>query len=414
MRDRLLIVHGGAPTAVMNASLYGAIRAARASGVVGTVLGARGGTRGLLEGDYMDLSALPEETLEALPRTPASFIGTSRFPVESGDYDRIVDRLVEDGIRYLLFNGGNGSMDTCGRIAQAVARKAPGSGIKVVGIPKTIDNDIAATDHAPGFGSAARYLAASVAELSQDIASLPIHVCVVESMGRNSGWLAAASALARPAAPTAAAGRAAPPVPGRAAPSAPDRLGPHLIYVPEVVFDEEKFLDETRSLYDRLGGVVVVASEGLRNREGEPIVPPIFKTGRSVYYGDVSAHLCGLVIRRLGIKARSEKPGVLGRCSMAHQSALDREEAILAGSEAASAAMAGRTGVMVAFRRLSSSPYRCETFLVPVEAVMLGERTLPLEYLNPERNGVGEDYLDWCRPLIGGDLPVFAEPPAAG
>jgi 6-phosphofructokinase 1 len=388
MKDKLLIVHGGAPTAVMNASLYGAIRAAKASGEVGKVLGARGGTRGVLEGDYIDLSALPEGTLEALPSTPASFIGTSRFPIEAVDYDRIVDSLVRDGIRYLLFNGGNGSMDSCGKIAQAVARRAPGSGIKVVGIPKTIDNDIAVTDHAPGFGSAARYLAASVAELSQDIASLPIHVCVVESMGRNAGWLTAASALAQRGS-----------------------LGPHLIYVPEVAFDEEKFLDEAKSLFERLGGVVVVASEGLRDKDGTPIVPPVFRTGRSVYYGDVSAHLCGLVIRRLGIKARSEKPGILGRCSIAHQSGLDREEAILAGSEAAAAALSGETGVMVAFRRLSSVPYRCETFLAPIEEVMLHERALPREYLSPALNGIQDSYLDWCRPLVGGDLAAFAERP---
>jgi 6-phosphofructokinase 1 len=388
MKDKLLIVHGGAPTAVMNASLYGVIRAAKASGEVGKVLGARGGTRGVLEGDYIDLSALPEGTLEALPSTPASFIGTSRFPIEAVDYDRIVDSLVRDGIRYLLFNGGNGSMDSCGKIAQAVARRAPGSGIKVVGTPKTIDNDIAVTDHAPGFGSAARYLAASVAELSQDIASLPIHVCVVESMGRNAGWLTAASALARRGS-----------------------LGPHLIYVPEVAFDEEKFLDEAKSLFERLGGVVVVASEGLRDKDGLPIVPPVFRTGRSVYYGDVSAHLCGLVIRRLGIKARSEKPGILGRCSIAHQSGLDREEAILAGSEAAAAALSGETGVMVAFRRLSSVPYRCETFLAPIEEVMLHERALPREYLSPALNGIQDSYLDWCRPLVGGDLAAFAERP---
>ncbi|MCX7028249.1 MAG: 6-phosphofructokinase [Spirochaetes bacterium] len=415
MKDNMLIVHGGAPTAVMNASLYGAIRAASASGAVGRIYGAQGGTRGVLEGNYIDLSVLPEETLEALPTTPASFIGTSRFPVETGDYDRIVDRLVEDGIRYLLITGGNGSMDTCGKIARAVTRRAPGRGIKVAGIPKTIDNDLAGTDHAPGFGSAARYLAASVAELSQDIASLPIHVCVIESMGRNAGWLTASAALAKPSAwkDEVQGSKAAPGAATGADAVQDDRLGPHLIYVPEIAFDEEKFLDEAKTLYDRLGGVVVVVSEGLRGKDGKPIVPLIFQTGRSVYYGDVSAHLCGLIIRRLGIKARSEKPGVLGRCSIAHQSPVDREEAITAGREAAAAALSGKTGVMVGFRRLSSKPYACETFLVPVEEVMLHERTLPIEYLNAERNGIKESYLDWCGPLLGGVLPVFAWRPGA-
>lgn len=389
MSDGMLMVHGGAPTAVMNASLYGAVKAALASGVVARVYGARHGSGGILKQDFMDLTALSPDTLEALPRSPGSFIGTSRFPVEEADYERIVDILVERKIRWLLFNGGNGSMDTCGKIARAVARRAPGtpgSGIRVTGIPKTIDNDLAMTDHAPGFGSAARYLAASVGELCQDVASLPIHVCVIEAMGRNAGWLTAAAALAGG--------------PG---------LGPHLIYAPESPFDEEAFLDDAKTLYDRVGGVVVVASEGLKTADGVPVVPPVFRTGRSVYYGDVSAHLAGLVIRRLGIKARSEKPGILGRCSIAHQSDTDREEAIVAGREAANAALSGETAVMSAFRRISSVPYRCDTFLVPVEDVMLRERTLPQEYLNGRKNGVEPAYLEWCRPLVGGPLPAFAD-----
>lgn len=402
MNDNLLIVHGGAPTAVMNASLYGAIRQARASGAVDGIFGAENGSAAIASGNWIDLGALPSETLEALPNTPASFIGTSRFPLEEDGYEKIVDTLVEKNIRYLLFNGGNGSMDTCGKIVQALARRVPGSGIKVVGIPKTIDNDIAVTDHSPGFGSAARYLAASTAELAQDIASLPIHVCVIESMGRNAGWLTAASVLAKDSLRDAAGrmdgfGR-----------NARSPLGPHLVYVPEIPFDEEAFLDEAGSLYKKFGGVVVVASEGLKDASGKPIVPPIFQTGRSVYYGDVSAHLANLVIMRLGIKARNEKPGVLGRCSIAHQSPVDRAEAILAGEEAVKAALEGQTGVMVGFRRISPEPYRCETFLIPLEEVMLHERSLPLEYLNADRNGIDDAFVQWCRPLAGGALAPFA------
>lgn len=398
MSGTMLIVHGGAPTAVMNASLYGAIRAASESGEVDRVLGARHGARAIFSGDYIDLTALRDEELELLPRTPASFIGTSRFPIEDTDYPRLVDALAGQGIRYLLLNGGNGTMDTCGKLARAAARNPRAAGLRIVGIPKTIDNDLAGTDHAPGFGSAARYLAASVAELARDVAALPIHVCIVESMGRNAGWLTAASALARDA--SALAGDA----------SAPPALGPHLIYVPEVPFDEERFLDEAKTLYDRVGGVVVVASEGLKDARGTPIVPPVFQTGRSVYYGDASAYLCTLVIRRLGIKARSEKPGILGRCSIAHQSPVDREEAILAGAEAARAAIAGHSAVMVAFKRISSSPYRVETTLVSIEDAMLRERSLPLEYLNEARNGIDGSYLEWCRPLIGGPLATFTSP----
>lgn len=392
MDKNALIVHGGAPTAVINASLYGAVRAFKESGFRGRIFGARGGSGALLTGDFIDLTALPQETMERLPYTPASFIGTSRYPVDSDAYGAIVDKLRELRIGYLLFTGGNGSMDTCGKIARAAEKKK--AGIFVAGIPKTIDNDIAVTDHAPGFGSAARFLAASVHELAADVASLPIHVCVVESMGRNAGWLTAAAALALDA----------------GLPSAESPAGPHLIYVPELPFDEERFLDAAGTLYKRYGGVLVVVGEGLKDASGTPIVPPVFRTGRSVYYGDVSAHLAALVIRRLGIKARSEKPGILGRCSIAHQSSVDREEAVLAGAEAAAAVLAEKTGVMAGFRRCSDRPYRCEPMLIPVEDVMLQERKLPRSYVLPSGDGIAEEFIDWCAPLIGDPLPPFARP----
>ncbi|AEE17797.1 diphosphate--fructose-6-phosphate 1-phosphotransferase [Treponema brennaborense] len=410
MKKNMLIVHGGAPTAVINASLYGAIKQAKKSGMVNHIWGARGGSHAVLTGDFIDLGNLPEETVELLPITPASFIGSSRYQVTESDYERMVDVLVEKDIQWLLFTGGNGSMDTCGKIAKCVAKKAPGKGICVTGIPKTIDNDIAVTDHAPGFGSAARYVAATVRDICADVASLPIHVCVVETMGRNAGWLTAAAALA----------------------GGSRKTGPHLIYVPEIAFDEEAFLDNAKTLYDAYGGVVVVASEGLRDKTGKPIVDPIFQVGRSVYYGDVSAHLCNLVIRKLGIKARSEKPGLIGRCAAAYQSSVDRAEAIEAGTRAVQAALAGKTAVMVGFKRVSTRPYRCETVLIPVEEVMLHERTLPAEFLTAgtatgtaiatgtagSATGIAtataggtipsEAFVNWCEPLIGDELPPFA------
>ncbi|NLE16714.1 MAG: diphosphate--fructose-6-phosphate 1-phosphotransferase, partial [Spirochaetales bacterium] len=329
MYENVLIVHGGAPTAVMNASLYGVIKEAKDSGVCRHVYAARGGTQAVLTKNFIDLLTIDEQTIEQLPFTPASWIGTSRFHVSEEDYAMMVEILLAYDITGVFFNGGNGSMDACGKLAKAVKAhpQARQKGIRVVGIPKTIDNDLAITDHAPGFGSAARYLASSVQELSQDVASLPIHVCIIESMGRNAGWLTAAAALAK----------------------TEESVGPHLIYVPEVAFDEEQFLDEAKCLYEKHGGVVVVASEGLRTKTGEPIVKPIFQVGRSVYYGDVSAHLCNLVIQRLGIKARSEKPGILGRCSIAFQSDVDREEAVLVGRAAVKAMLEGRSEVMVGF-----------------------------------------------------------------
>ena len=387
MPKNILIIHGGAPTAVMNASLYGVVKETRESKHFDHIYAAKGGAEAVLLENFVDLSQIPEEVLQQLPHTPASWIGTSRFHISEQAYHDMVKVLLKYEITAVLFNGGNGSMDACGKLARAIvdhpiARKR---NIKVVGIPKTMDNDLAVTDHSPGFGSAARYLAASVAELSQDLASLPIHVCVLECMGRNAGWLTASAALAK----------------------TEEGLGPHLIYVPEVPFHEEKFLDEAKSLYERYGGVLVVASEGLKNEQGEPIVEPIFQVGRSVYYGDVSSHLANLVIKRLGIKARSEKPGILGRCSIAFQSETDRDEAILVGREAVKAVLNDQSQVMVGLRRLGDEPYRCEPFLIPLDQVMLHERTLPLSYLTEKQNEVTQEYVSWCRPLIGGALPSF-------
>ena len=208
---------------------------------------------------------------------------------------------------------------------------------------------------------------------------------VFQQARRNAGWLTAASALARKN-------------PGDA---------PHLIYLPEVPFDEEDFLNRVKELYERLGGVVVVVSEGLKNKAGEPIVPPIFKVGRSTYYGDVSAYLCELVIKKLGIKARSEKPGLLGRCSMSYQSDSDREEAILMGAEAVKAVMSGISGVMPGIIRKSTNPYTFKTELIPIEKVMLEERLFPEEYISENKVDVSDDFIEWLKPLVG-DLPESA------
>lgn len=387
MRDNLLIIHGGAPTAVMNASLYGVIKEAKSSNAFQHIYAARGGAEAVLLERFVDLALLDPSIVEQLPGTPASYIGTSRYHISESGYQLMVDVLLKHSINVVLFNGGNGSMDACGKLAKAVSLHpiAREKGIRVIGIPKTMDNDLLVTDHSPGFGSAARYIVSSARELAQDLASLPIHVCVLECMGRNAGWLTASAALAREA----------------------EGLGPHLVYVPEVPFHEEQFLDEAKTLYERYGGVLIVASEGLKDEKGSPIVPPIFQVGRSVYYGDVSSHLANLVIQKLGVKARSEKPGLLGRCSVAFQSETDRDEAILVGREAVKAALKERSEVMIGLRRISSEPYCVEPFLIPLQEVMLHERTLPLSYLKDHKRDVTQEYLDWCRPLLGGPLESF-------
>lgn len=379
-----LIVHGGAPTAVINASLYGAICEAKRHSEIKNFYAAAGGAGAIVREELIDLFAVSGAELELLPFTPASAIGTSRDPLEGEDYDDIARVLKKRDIRYVFFTGGNGSMDACGKVYHACQRA--GVEVCVVGIPKTIDNDIAVTDHAPGFGSAARYLAGTVSEVSQDLRALPIHVCVLEAMGRNAGWLAAASALARSG----------------------NGDGPDLIYLPERAFDERRFLDDVERLRRQKSGILVVASEGLRNAGGEPVVEPVFQVGRAVYYGDVGSHLANLIIRELGIKARSEKPGICGRASIAFQSPVDREEAILAGREAVRAAVRGESGVMVGFERMAGEEYRVETCLIPVEQVMLAERTMPETFINAAGNDVTDAFVDWCRPLLGGPLRSFA------
>ncbi len=379
MEGNLLVVHGGGPTAVLNASLYGVIREAQKNPDIKKIYGAIGGSEAILTENFLDMGELEDEKIELLLQTPGTAIGSSRFPLEQEQYEAMVDILKKNDIKYVLFNGGNGSMDTCGKVSKVCADE----GIYVVGIPKTMDNDISIIDHAPGFPSAAKYIATVTKEVGEDVKSLPIHVCVIEAMGRNAGWITAASVLARKE-------------PGDA---------PHLVYLPERNFKEEEFLEDVKRLYDELGGVVVVVSEGLRNEKGESIVPPIFKTDRAVYYGDVSAYLAELVIKKLGIKARSEKPGLCGRTSMLLQSKVDREEAVLVGREAVKAAVAGHTGVMVGIRRKGGEEYGIETPLIPIEEVMLNERVMPEDYINERGNDITESFARWCKPLIDGDLP---------
>ena len=384
MEGNVLVVHGGGPTPVINASLYGVVEEAKKSGKVEKVYAAMGGTGAIFSEDFLDLLTVPEEELKLLLQTPATAIGSSRYALWDDDYKKMPEIFKKYNIRYVLLNGGNGTMDTCGRIHKVCAPE----GIRVIGIPKTIDNDIAVTDHTPGYGSAARYIAATTHEVGEDVKSLPIHVCVVEAMGRNAGWITAASALARKEKGDA----------------------PHLIYLPERPFNEEEFLEDVKKLYDELGGVVVVASEGLKDKDGKPIVPPIFKTERATYYGDVSAHLANLVIQKLGIKARSEKPGICGRASIAWQSETDRDEAVLAGREALRAALEGDSGVMIGFKRITKedSRYGIELFRVPIEEVMMYERIIPEDYINERGNDVTEAFVEWAKPLIGGPIPDFA------
>ena len=385
LRGACIIGQSGGPTSVINASAYGVIDTALKSGAITQVLGAEHGIMGVLNDRLFDMGQEDPEELRLLKYTPSSALGSCRYKIadpelDDTDYKRILEVFKKHDVRYFFYNGGNDSMDTCNKINQYM--QSVGYECRVMGVPKTIDNDLFGTDHCPGYASAAKYIATSIMEVYQDA-----HVydkgmiVVVEIMGRHAGWLAAASALA-----------------------SEYGAGPDLIYLPERPFDEAQYLRDVQKLIEEKHGVVVVASEGLKDKDGKPIVEPVFKVGRATYFGDVSAHLANLVIKHLGYKARSEKPGLLGRASIALSSDVDRREAILAGEEAVRAACAGENGKMVGFIRESTSPYRARTTLIDVNDVMLVEKKMPDEYINEAGNGVTQAFLDWCAPLIGEPL----------
>jgi len=371
----ILFMHGGAPTAVINASLAGALSYLREIDFEGRILAARFGTGGLLKKDIIDLTAVSDAEIKALSFTPGSAIGTGRDHLEAEDYRKLKDILVELDVGYVLMCGGNGTMDTCRKLA----KECEGSGVYVCGIPKTMDNDLSITDHSPGFASAARYIAGTVREVAEDVKGLPIHVVVIEAFGRDAGWITAASALAR-----------------KGEDSYPD-----MILLPEVPFDEKRFLERVKDLHEKKGGLIVVASEGLRYADGTPIVEPIFQVGRSTYFGDVSSHLANLIIKNLGIKARSEKPGIIGRASIKWQSDADRCEAEACGRESVKAVLSKKNAYMSYIERISDNPYKTKVCISPITDEILEARCMPPEYIDKDNFDITEAFRVWAEPLIG-------------
>ena len=384
----LVVAHGGGPTAVINASLAGVIRQARAQPEVDRVLAGRHGIEGVLADDLIDLTELGDEDLDRLERTPSSAIGSCRYKVGDADYDRIAGVLRSRGVGYFLYNGGNDSMDTCLRMSEKMADVA------VAGIPKTIDNDLAGTDHSPGFGSAARYYAVTTAELCLDAAALGIQVSVLEVMGRNAGWLAASTVLAR----------------------ALDPSFPLLVLLPERPFDRDGFLSSVARAWEDTHGLVVVASEGLADAAGEVLGTSGGREAVDAFGhkmpGGVGEHLAGLLRGELGIRARAEKPGLVGRASRALVSEVDRREARMCGEQAVAMLCGGASGFMVGLNRTSDSPYTVETAMVALEEVANVERKLPDEFIAESGLDITAGFEAYCRPLIGDDpLAGYRRPP---
>ena len=382
MKGNLLVAQAGGPTCALNATLKGVIEEALPQKEMGEIYGALGGAGGIIDERMVDLGRQPKQFIVRLQGTPGAVLGTSRRPLSEEDFQVMVKVLRKRNIKYLCFNGGNGSMITCLRLHQMLEGE-----ISVVGIPKTIDNDIAVTDHSPGFPSAARYMAVTTAEISRDVAAMPIHVSIVEAMGRNVGWIAAASVLAR----------------------SRSQGGPQLVYLPERPFSEAQFLEKIAEKFHRQGGFIVVVSEGLVDEQGKPVAPQLVIPGhKDPYPGDVSVYLANKVWTKLGIKARAEKPGIALRSSATLHSEIDILEAMAVGARAVRAAVSGDAGTMVGIRRVSSEPYRFETMLIPLSEVAGIERCLPDLYINATGDYITDAYIDYCLPLVG-KMPLYAE-----
>lgn len=402
LKGNLLFGQSGGPTSVINSSAAGVfLEALDHPDLIPRVLGMKHGIEGVLKGEVYDISREDRAELELLTGTPSSILGTCRYKLadpdkDDRDYRKILDYFRRYDIRYFFYNGGNDSMDTCHKVSAFL--KANDYECRVIGIPKTIDNDLVGTDHCPGFGSAARYLANSIAEVWQDTHSYNTPMAVVfEIMGRHAGWLAGATALA-----------------GLVG------CGPDLIYLPEVPFDQDKMIRDAKRVLEEKNIVLICVSEGIMTADGRLVVEELSKRATDSFghkqLGGTAALLADRLGQDLGIKVRGIEFSLLQRSAAHLASGVDIEEALMAGREGVKAALAGVSGVMMGFERTSSDPYSCRIIKVPLDQVANHEKTVPLEWINDEGNGVKTAFIDYALPLIQGEscqvhekgLPRFA------
>nr|WP_162990795.1 diphosphate--fructose-6-phosphate 1-phosphotransferase [Maliibacterium massiliense] len=386
MNRNVLICHGGGPTAVLNASLYGAITEAKKTPGVGKIYGAMQGTGSLVTepAHLIDLTDLPQSELDLLPYTPASVIGSGRLLMNEGYFARICQVIEENDIGYVLLNGGNGTM----RMVSVLSQCFDPNKVRVMGIPKTVDNDLAGTDHTPGFISCANYAITQAYGLSRDVGCAPLHVMILEVMGRDSGWLTCATALARREAGD----------------------GPHLIYAPENFMSQDKMLgDIDNKLCGRKGGILMVVSEALKGMDGQPFFPPIKTPNGDVLYGGMGSNINNLIVDKLHLQGRAERVGMQARADY-HNSPRDRAEAIEMGQLAMRYAAEGMSGMMVGYRRVSNDPYQVTPITTPASEVAGGVKEMPPEFFNAEKNDVTDAFMDYIRPLCDEVPPRMARP----
>lgn len=390
LKGNLIVGQSGGCTAAINSSLVGVIEEAMRHPEIENIYGALFGIEGLLAEKLIDLRRESQKTLHRLGSTPAASLGACRYKLTTADYEHTIDIFKAHNIRYFFYIGGNDSADTSHRIAK-LAREV-GYDLRVIGVPKTIDNDLPITDHCPGYGSAARFIAIATMDAGLDTECMrnvdPIKI--IETMGRNAGWLAAASALGKQG----------------------EEEAPHLIYVPEHGLKIDRFLQDVEAVYRRLGYAVIVVAETIRDEKGLPmgqIEAEMFTDsfGHKRLTG-ASQFLCDLIGRELKLKARWDKPGTIQRVSSMALSRVDLAEARLVGATAVRSAVDGESDQMVVLVRNDGRRYSVSTALTPLQTIANREKLLPQEYIAPEGNFVTSAFIRYARPLIGGPLPRHA------
>lgn len=383
----LMVVQGGGPTQVLNATLAAIIGEARAERGFARVLGARGGTRGLVENKIVDLSRLTASELEGLRVSPGAALGSSRFKPSADQMQWIVENLEQLNVRSMLFIGGNGTMRGAEILREHCLRM--GHETQVLGLPKTVDNDIAATDRCPGYASAARHAAQMTRDLGMDVRSLPQPVSIFETMGRSVGWLSAAAVLGKRDAADA----------------------PHVVCLPEKPFEMEGFLSGIEGAVANHGWAVAVVAEGIRYADGRMVYQKMDSAQADPLQrpltGGVGQFLADQVSAKLKIRCRCEKPGLLGRCSALHVSEQDRKDAELVGRAGVWGLLEGRSGEMVALLPLGSTELSGYKF-VPMKDVVGVDREIPAEWIGEGPLPVKAGFIEYLQPLAGELVPYHA------
>ena len=388
LRGACVIGQSGGPTSVINSSAYGVIRTALDTDCITKVYGAAHGIKGVLEDKLYDMGEEDAYELSLLMNPPSSELGSCRYKMadpdkDDTDYKRILEIFKKYDVRYFFYNGGNDSMDTCDKISRFMEKS--GYECRVMGVPKTIDNDLYNTDHCPGFGSAAKYIATACAEVYKDAHVYDTGIIVIiEIMGRHAGWLAASSALA-----------------GLVG------CGPDLIYLPETNFDMDQFLADATRIYKEKGNCIVAVSEGIHYADGSFVSEA--KTSATdgfghAQLGGLASLLASVVKEKTGAKVRGIELSLLQRCGAHLASKTDVDEAFMAGEVAVLSAVGGETGKMVAFaREYVDGKYNCVPKLVPLTGVANFEKKVPAEWILPDGKGVTQDFIDYALPLIQGE-----------